>query len=320
MYKQESYEKAKETVDSRRERARQEADMRSAEVRIKSPEITEIDKELSGTGMLIFKTACSGGDIAPIKKRNQELVARRREIIKSLGYPEDYTDVKYTCTECMDTGFLKNTRMCACFKQLLLTENIKASGLGNIIEHQSFENFDLDIFKSDKALYAKMSDNISIAKKYAENLGKSDYNIKNILLAGYTGTGKTHISTAIAKRLIERGFEVIYESIHNIVTEFETDKFRNGYISEEPKSQKYLECEVLVIDDLGTEFPTQFGTSCIYNILNTRQNRGLATIVSTNYPIPDLSKRYDDRIYSRLVSPSYCILQFSGSDYRATRK
>ncbi len=316
MYKQESYDRAKEIIDSRRENARREADMRSAEMCRKSEDIANIDNELKATAMLIFKTACSGGDVAPVKERNQALIKERRDIIKSLGYPEDYTDVKYTCKECSDSGYLPNMKMCSCFKQILLTENIKASGIGNLIEHQSFENFSLKRFADEKNIYLRMKGTVDIAREFSDKLGKGNYPIKNLLLVGYTGTGKTHISTAIAKRLIERGFEVIYESIHDIVTEFENDKFRSGYSAEEPKSQKYLGCEVLIIDDLGTEFSTQFATSCIYNILNTRQNRGLSTIVSTNYPVADLNKRYDDRIYSRLMSANFTILQFLGEDYR----
>ncbi len=320
MYSYESFNRVKEIIDTRRDSARRESEARSFEVRVKSPEIAKIDDELRSTGMLIFKTACSGGDITPIKNRNQELVAKRRELIKSLGYAEDYTDVKYTCTECSDTGFLKNTKMCSCFKKLLVTENIKASGMGELIERQSFENFNLDVYSSDKNVYLCMKMNVEKAKAFAEGFGKKENRGKNMLLIGTTGTGKTHISTSVAKVVIERGFNVIYESIHNIITDFENDKFRSGYTQTESSSDKYLECDLLIIDDLGTEFQTPFATSCIYNILNTRQNRGFSTIVSTNYPVAELNKRYDDRIFSRLISSSFSVLMFGGNDYRLSGK
>ena len=304
-------------IELRRENARRDSEARSFEMRMKSPEIAEIDDELRGTGMLIFKTACEGGDITPIKERNKALNARRREIIKSLGYPEDYTDIKYTCPLCSDAGFLENTRMCSCFKKLLVTENIKASGMGELIEKQTFDNFNLDVYSYDPEVQRRMKTNVLMARAYAEGFGKKENRGKNLLLIGTTGSGKTHISTAIAKEIIERGFNVLYESIHNIITAFENDKFRSGYTPTEPVSDKYLECDLLIIDDLGTEFSTPFATSCIYNVINTRQNRGLSTIISTNYSAADLATRYDDRIYSRITASTYTVLFFNAMDYRS---
>lgn len=317
MYSYESFNKVKDIIAQRRDDARRESEARSMEMRSLSPEIAEIDEELRGTGPMIFKAACEGRDIAPIKERNLMLNERRREIIKSLGYPDDYTDVKYTCPACLDEGFLKNTKMCTCFKKLLVTENIKRSGMGELIDKQSFDTFKLDAYSYDADVQRRMQANVSMARAFAEGFGKRENKGKNLLLIGTTGSGKTHISTAIAKEIIERGFNVIYESIHNIITDFENDKFRSGYNSSEPVSDKYLECDLLIIDDLGTEFSTPFSTSCIYNILNTRQNRGLSTIISTNYAAQDLAKRYDDRIYSRITASSYTVLFFNGRDYRS---
>jgi DNA replication protein DnaC len=207
--------------------------------------------------------------------------------------------------------------MCTCSKKLLVTENIKRSGMGELIDKQSFDTFKLDAYSYDADVQRRMQANVSMARAFAEGFGKRENKGKNLLLIGTTGSGKTHISTAIAKEIIERGFNVIYESIHNIITDFENDKFRSGYNSSEPVSDKYLECDLLIIDDLGTEFSTPFSTSCIYNILNTRQNRGLSTIISTNYAAQDLAKRYDDRIYSRITASSYTVLFFNGRDYRS---
>ena len=157
MHNYENYNKVKEMIDARRAEARKLSEMRSLEVRGMSDEIAAIDAELEKTGPLIFKTAVSGGDITPIKERNQQLVARRREIIKSLGYPEDYTDLKYSCPTCRDTGFLENTKACACFRRLLYTENVKSSGMGRLIEEQSFDNFDIGAFAYDPAVMRKMA-------------------------------------------------------------------------------------------------------------------------------------------------------------------
>ena len=317
MYSYENYEKVRDTIEKRRAEARRISDARSLELRMRSPHIKKIDDELRGTGLLIFKTACEGGDIAPIKARNQELVAERRRLIAELGYPEDYTDVKYFCSVCSDTGFTTDTKMCACFKSLLVTENIKSSGMGRLIEEQSFENFNLEAYAFDTRVYDRMTKNLALAREYAASFGRSSDIEKNLLFIGKTGTGKTHISTAIAKVIIEKGYDVLYESVQNIVSAFEKDKFKSGYSAGyEPLGDKYLECDLLIMDDLGTEFSSQFTVSCLYNLFNTRRNRGLATIISTNLSPDELVNRYDDRIYSRIVGEGYRILFFEGKDHR----
>ncbi|MBQ8688996.1 MAG: ATP-binding protein [Clostridia bacterium] len=313
MYGYENYQKVKNEIESRRLVAIAEADARNAEVRLESDEIREIDDELVGTGLLLFKTACEGRDITPIRERNAQLVKKRRKVLKALGYPEDYTEVKYTCPLCSDSGYT-GTGMCSCFRELLLKENIRSSGIGNLIEKQSFENFDLTKYE-DETVRKRMARNYSVARGFADNFGSTE-ETKNLLLIGPTGTGKTHISTAIAKTVIERGYEVLYDSAQNIISAFEQDRFRSGYGPYEPKGEKYMECDLLIIDDLGTEFVNQFTVSCLYNLLNTRLNKGLASIISTNLSPEELSRKYEDRIYSRIVGKDSIILLFGGKDNR----
>ena len=139
---------------------------------------------------------------------------------------------------------------------------------------------------------------------------------RTLLFQGKTGTGKTHISTAIARSVIERGFEVLYDSAQNIVAAFEQDRFKSGYGPYEPKAEKYLECDLLILDDLGTEFVNQFTVSCLYNLLNTRQNKGLSTLISTNLSPTELTGKYDDRIFSRLFGTDSTVFRFLGKDQR----
>ena len=312
MYAHENYRKVKEIIENRRQSAIAEAEARNFEVASLSDDIRAIDEEMRNTGLLLFKTACAGGDITPIRERNLFLGEERRRALKKLGLPEDYTEIKYQCEKCSDTGFV-GTKMCSCFKEMLITENIRSSGMGMLIEKQSFENFSLDRYKNSPDEYRRMELNFNVAKEFADNFGEGG---KNLLFIGKTGTGKTHLSTAIAKKVIEKGFEVLYDSAQNIVTAYEDDRFKSGYGPYEPKGTKYNECDLLIIDDLGTEFVNQFTVSCLYNLLNTRQNKNLSTVISTNLTAEELARKYEDRIYSRLVGRDSKILLFVGSDMR----
>lgn len=310
MYGYDNYRKVKDEIEKKRLSAIATADAKNEKLRAESEEIRVIDSELVKTGLSIFKAACEGREIAPIKERNLALMKRRRDIMVSLGYPEDYTEVKYSCSVCSDTGFIDG-KMCTCFREALLRENILSSGIGNLIDRQSFENFSLDGYDDD--VREIMNANLIIAKRYAETFGKDS---KNLLLIGPTGTGKTHLSTAIAKTVIEAGHEVIYDSVQNIMSAFEDDKFRSGYGQYEQKSLKYLECDLLIIDDLGTEFVSQFTLSALYNLLNSRMNKSLPTVISTNLERGELERIYEDRIFSRIIGKDTFQLTFGGPDKR----
>ena len=316
MYSYENYCKVKESIEKRRLEAIKIADEKTARLHLESEALKLIDRELSGTGLLLFKTACEGGDITPIRRRNQELIRARGELLVSLGYTADYTEVKYFCPDCSDSGYINGRTMCHCFREALVKATIASSGMGNLIEKQSFDNFSLETYSYDKAVLERMSYNLEAAKKYATEFREKG---GNLLLVGTTGTGKTHISTAIAREVISQGFDVIYDSAQNIIADFETDKFKSGYGPYTPKADKYLECDLLIMDDLGTEFSSQFSTACIYNLLNTRQNKGLSTIISTNLSARDLQERYEDRITSRIVGMDTRILQFVGKDNRLNK-
>ena len=318
MSNYETWNKVKDIIEKRCIDARNLSERRCEELHAISPEILEIDLELRGTGMRIFKAMKTPGGVDAVKERNLELNAKRRELIRALGYPEDYTDVKYTCANCNDSGFLPDMKMCACMKKLIVSENIKESGMGRLIEEQCFDNFRLDAYKNDPDAYTLMEYAVRVAKAYAEGFG-SKYKGKNLLLIGKTGTGKTHISTSIARVVIEQGFSVLYDSAQNIIDAFETDKFKSGYGYSDPVAEKYLECDLLILDDLGTEFSTPFAVSCLYNLITTRRNKGLSTIISTNLSADELAKRYDDRIYSRIVGQDYTSVYFKGNDYRLFR-
>lgn len=312
MYVSDNYKRVKEALEARRLAAVRTADEHNEELRARYPDIAEIDRELTKTGLLIFRTALAGGDIAPVRERNLFLCQRRRELLLSYGYPSDYTEVHYACPDCRDTGYV-DTKMCRCLREALIRENLKCSGLSGLFEEQSFDNFDLSHYRDSEEDLRRMTKNLAAARAFAEDFPK---NRGNLLLIGPTGTGKTHLSTAIAKTVISQGFDVLYDSIQNILSAFEHDRFRSGYGQEESTARKYLDVTLLVIDDLGTEFSNSFTVSVLYNLLNERANRGLSTVISTNLSVSRLTELYEDRIYSRMIGSQYQILQFCGKDYR----
>lgn len=278
------------------------------------PELRALDNELSSTGLQILAASLRGKDgleerLATIKAANTALQEKRAALLTQNGFDADYTDMKYECNICKDQGYV-NGKMCSCLRNALVTKQLEASGVGQLISGQSFDNFSLDMYpESDREKMSCLFDDL---KGYTESFSTSS---PNLLFVGGTGLGKTHLSTAIAKAIIEKGYYVIYETATNLFSDFESDRFRDRYNGEEPISKKYMDCELLIIDDLGTEVITNFTVSCLYNLINTRLNKKLPIILSTNLNSVEIRKLYNDRITSRLFG-DFEIKAFKGKDIR----
>ncbi len=311
MYSYENYQKVKEEIAASRQKALDEAKIRTENLRLESEEFKKIDDELSMTGFNLFKAACKGENIEPIKEKNLALQEKKRKILISLGHPENYTEPDFSCKKCSDYGYNDKGAMCSCLRERLVKAAIASSGMGKLLEKQSFDNFDIGRYSGKAAETMKRT--LKLSKEYVNNFKKEK---GNLLLIGSTGTGKTHISSAIAGEIIKKGYDVIYDSVQNILSDFEDEKFRNSYSQRDNTTAKYIECDLLIIDDLGTEFSNNFTVSCLYNLLNTRQNKGLATIISTNLSSSELASKYEDRIYSRIIGTGTRALLFDGEDYR----
>ena len=299
--------------------ARERADIRAQEVRRAIPEIAKIDRELSLTGLEIFSASLSGGDtsskIAEIREKNEALQHRRAELLVANGYPSDYSDVKYDCQKCGDTGFVDN-KMCSCMKEALTLAGIESSGFANLIKEQSFNNFSLDYYKKNPTHYEVMSKHLEYLKKYARDFDSK--NSPSILMMGGTGLGKTHLSSAVAREVIEKGNDVFYTGAIDLFSQFEIQRFKSYNNEPNELIERYFECDLLIIDDLGTEMINQFSVSTLYNLLNDRLSRKKPTIVSTNLSQDDINKKYTDRITSRMFG-EYKIVFFAGTDIRAQK-
>ncbi len=290
-----------------------ESERRTTEVQAFIPEIFKIDKALSSTSINIMAAAMSGNDveekIAAIKEENSKLRAERKKLLVKNGYPEDYTDIKFECSLCNDTGFI-GINMCSCLKKLVALGAFHDSGIGELVKKQSFETFSFDYYTEDALKFAKM--NYNTLKEFAEGFSKGEST--SFILMGNTGLGKTHLSTSVAKTVIENGFKVVYDTISNIMADFEAQRFR-GTLSEDDIRDRYYDCDLLIIDDLGCEVTNQFTVSCVYNLLNTRINSARSTIINTNLTHNELREKYADRITSRIFG-EFRPLLFKGQDIR----
>lgn len=314
-YRREDYIKVNELLAERRQRAESDAGRRREDIYKKLPEIRLIDRKLAMTAANVIDIIGGGPEavklgMAKIEAENLALQARRAEIMRAAGYPEDYTEPRYMCEKCHDTGFI-GTEECVCRRRALVLAGYESSGIGALLGKQTFETFSSE-YNSDspsiQLAYERM-------KSYAENFSGSGDG--NLLLVGKTGLGKTHLSTAVAGIVIERGYDVKYETAQNMISDFEMWQFHRKNVDEDP-TERYYECDLLIIDDLGCELTNDFTVSCLYNLINTRINRGRGMIINTNLSPADLRRRYDSRITSRLFG-EFSALLFEGRDVRAER-
>lgn len=293
------------------------AEAETLRLHIMYPELAEIDKALSNAGLKVFAAAVEGGDdlaekIEEMSRENLELQAKRKAFLESKGLPDNADEPHYDCNICHDEGFTDG-RMCKCFRQALVDLTFETSGIGYLAESQSFETFSTDYFKNDPRALESMEIISMLCRDYAENFtpGKA----RNLLFIGNTGLGKTHLSTAIAKKVIERGCDVVYDTAQNIFADFEIEHFSRNR-DEEDRTSRYFDCDLLIIDDLGTEMTNSFTVSTLYNVINTRLNHRSAMIINTNLGQSDLRNRYSDRITSRLFG-DFSPLHFIGRDVRS---
>lgn len=318
-YSQEVYNRAINILERRRERANIEAQERFDEISEKLPELDKIRQRLAQIGFNISKiflySSDKQADINQLMQESLSLQEQKKDILSKNGYSENALDVHYSCPVCNDTGFIKNRR-CKCHTELL--KDIERENIAKIapIEECTFDTFDINYYPQhaaengvsprDKAEKIKNS-----CSKYAVNFNTS---AKSIMFMGGTGLGKTHLSLAIANVVINKGFSVIYGTAQNILRDLQNENFgRDDDLIYYERA--VLNCDLLIIDDLGTEYKNAYTVACLYNIINSRMNAKLPTIISTNFSLDELEEKYDQRITSRITG-GYSKLVLVGNDIR----
>ena len=314
-YSKETYKKAEQELAQRRSRALAERENHHRIAVETVPEILEAEEKMSRAGLATIKAVGMGAAdakeyIQKLSEINLEAQAQRRLLLKSNGFPEDWLDVHYTCKKCEDKGFVGGI-MCGCFKELLKSIEYEKLCSKLPVGNCRFDNFKLDYYPDGAGTSPKkrMESVLNYCKAYAADFS---HRSPSLLLYGKTGLGKTHLSLAIAGNAVEEGYGVIYSSAQNLFNKLEKDKFGKADTNTE---ETILDCDLLIIDDLGAEFTTQFTVSALYNIVNSRELEGKPTIISTNLMPEQLTKAYGERIASRILS-DYVMLYFDGSDIR----
>lgn len=320
-YNRENYIRIKREYEEKRAAALKLAKDRQTEIHEQIPAIAHIDSELAGTGLQIMNEISAGKfrlkeRLAELRRSNEKLQAERGRLLTAYGYPADYTFPHFDCQKCQDTGFVDG-QMCSCMRFRLTMAGLESSGLGKLFETQNFDTFSLKYYQNDPSTYRKMTTVLEICNEFAENFDSQTR--ENLLLCGRTGLGKTHLSTAMAGVIISRGYEVVYESAQNLFDDYSAERFGRSNGGRETNTARYTECDLLIVDDLGTESGNSFTVSCLYNLLNSRIISGKPMIFSTNLTSDELQKRYGDRIFSRLIG-EFTVLPFVGTDVRMQKR
>lgn len=325
-YSKKTYLTAQAKIEKRRRYALDALEERKSRAYAAIPELHDIQSKIAACGAQVIGAFAKGSGsegrafVESLAKQSLSAQEKRKELLKKAGFPEDYLQPRFTCSICEDTGVTENG-ICDCQRKLLTEtakEEIEAYAP---LKHSTFESYSLEYYPeavdaNGISPQKRMGEIAQFCKDYA-----SDFSAKSpsLFMHGATGLGKTHLSLAIANKVIEKGFGVVYGSAPNLFGKLEKEHFSRQNPNEQSFEQELLESDLVIIDDLGVEFSTQFTVSCIYNIINSRILSGKPTIISTNLTPNELEDKYTQRITSRIIG-SYVSLKFIGRDIRQLKR
>ena len=295
---------------------------RVEEVYRSCPRILDIENEIIDLSAASAPLIVRGGSDAmeSYQSRLAALNAEHDRVLASSGYPADYLDPIYDCPVCKDTGLVEG-KPCACFKKKVVDMFYMRSNLKNIVDSENFSTFSFDWYSKDDidaatglSAYDNMLNVFDICKQFIE---KFDTEFHNLLIYGATGVGKTFLSNCIAKELLDSSHSVIYLTAIELFEAF--GSFNDNDDPEGTAVESILDCDLLIIDDLGTELSNTFTNSKFFYCINERMLKRRATIISTNLSLRELSSAYSERIMSRLTSV-YTMLKVFGKDIRIQKR
>lgn len=304
---------------------RHEQEERIANVYERIPVIRELDQSISTRAVACARRLLEG-DKEALKELRSEIADLREQktvLLRSAGFSTDYMEMKYRCKDCKDTGYAEGVK-CHCFRQSEMKYLYAQSNIEQIVAIENFQTFSTDYFDDtrvipqlNRTVRQYMAQVAETCKSFVHTFSKER---GNLLFTGPTGVGKTFLTNCIAKELIDQYYSVIYLSANDLFEVFSKNRF--DYDDEDDMRGMYqyiLDCDLLIIDDLGTELNNSFTSSELFYCINERLNSSKSTIISTNHPINELRDRYTERVTSRLIS-RYTVIPLYGDDIRIKKK
>ncbi len=317
-----AYTLANQALAKRREQNRAEQERRTIEVRNIVPDYSRIESKLTQCGAALARCVLNGGDnLDKVELAIRSLRTQRETLLKEQGLPNDYLDDIYTCHLCRDTGFDDEGRRCSCLKQLILKYTSVNANLTEYMQEQTFDKVDYLLFANQPAENGRqplvyMKSAYEKGLHFAETF---DVTHSNLLLMGNAGTGKTYLSSCIANYALKRGKTVCYQTafqLFDLLEKLKFDKFSYDDIGNAQETARHVyQTDLLIIDDLGTEFVTSYSAAALFDLINSRQLQKKSTILSTNLNLEALEKIYSKRLTSRLLG-NFEIIPFIGQDLR----
>ena len=324
--------RAREALEDERRENQAEQQRRTDLIYHRIPEIESIDRRMrSQMSDLVRLTLSKPADLShrleKLQKENLDLQMRKAELLHAQGFPIDYLDEIVSCKVCGDTGMVDG-RLCACMERRYNRELTKELSVLLRSGDESFERFDLSLYpdtpEQESGVSARSAMRIvfSACRGFADSFPDVPANLRNLLLRGESGLGKTYLSACIARSVAERGYSVCYDTASAALEAFEKQKFSR--IPEEAeaaalRAERMLSCDLMILDDLGTELATPAAASALYTLINTRLTRSLHTVISTNCSDDELRRRYSPQICSRLFG-EFLELPFYGNDIRLMKR
>ncbi|WP_058486518.1 ATP-binding protein [Defluviitalea phaphyphila] len=326
--REKQYKKILREYELKRDAANRALKARQEEVYKKIPRIAQIDELLAKTGVeiskMILKDPLKANElIKSLEQKNMDLLIEKAELLYVNGYDKNYLDPIYSCPRCKDTGYIDNSP-CSCLKQALINVAYDQSNLKDILSVENFDNFNFDYYsdKVDPKFNISPKENIKQIYSHCIRFVKEfDKKFSNIIFYGDPGLGKTFLCNCIAKDLLDQGKTVLYLTAFQLFKLFEQERFRKEEETEDSKA--YLDAiftvDLLIIDDLGTEFSTSLTGAELFNCLNSRLLDKKHTIISTNLSPNDWQNQYSERIVSRIFG-NYKAFRLIGEDIRIIKK
>lgn len=319
------YDSIMRVYNQRQLQNKHELDLRTSEVYGKIPAIKEMNDEIGTAALKSAKELLAGNPdaVKKLKRTIGDLREERQVLLAAGGYPADYLDMRYECPDCHDTGYADG-RKCHCFRQREINLLYDQSNIKELLKRENFDTFSYEYFddqrvdeRSGKTPREYMRQVVSQCRGYVEAFDREK---QNLLFTGRTGLGKTFLSSCIARELIERGFSVVYLPAAQMFDIFSVDRFdRDSTEEDRDRSRFLLECDLLIIDDLGTELVNTFTTSQLFTVINERLSGKKGTIISTNLPVNEMRDEFTDRVMSRIIS-QYTVIPLFGGDIRIQKK